>query len=263
MKLEKTAMRICGIVGGTLFVLQALYTIWIYVRLTGGNLLSLLAPAEYLLLGAMALLNRREKGLIIGAWLLLVHNALSLLTSFISVAAAEQLSPVVRNLMLASTVGNLSAVLLAVVLLKSVRQLTFLQEKLNASSSKIHIVMCHPPLLSHNPQRTADMAPYIVAEQDARLQKIIDENKNVIFLSGHTHVSPTIEMDEVRGNLYINDGSICPTTVKDTADTTQQGNVTLLDISETEISVTIKGIYSEKIFAEESQNDAFINNCFP
>ena len=130
------------------------------------------------------------------------------------------------------------------------RQLTFLQEKLNASSSKIHIVMCHPPLLSHNPQRTADMAPYIVAEQDARLQKIIDENKNIIFLSGHTHVSPTIEMDEVRGNLYINDGSICPTTVKDTADTTQQGNVTLLDISETEVSVTIKGIYSEKIFAE-------------
>ena len=121
MKLDKTAVRICGIVGGALFVLQALYTIWIYVRLTGGNLLSLLAPAEYLLLGAMALLNRREKGLIIGAWLLLVHNALSLLTSFISVAAAEQLNPVVRNLMLASTVGNLSAVLLAVVLLKSVR----------------------------------------------------------------------------------------------------------------------------------------------
>ena len=82
MKLDKTAVRICGIVGGALFVLQALYTIWIYVRLTGGNLLSLLAPAEYLLLGAMALLNRREKGLIIGAWLLLVHNALSLLTPF-------------------------------------------------------------------------------------------------------------------------------------------------------------------------------------
>lgn len=111
--------------------------------------------------------------------------------------------------------------------------------------------MCHPPLLSHNPQRTTDMASYIVAEQDARLQKIIDENQNVIFLSGHTHVSPTMEVDAVRGNLYINDGSICPTTVRDTTAMTQQGNVTLLDISETEISVMIQGIHSGKIFAEE------------
>lgn len=121
MKPDKTTVRIFGAVGGALFVLQALYTVWIYVRLTGGNFLALLAPAEYLLLGAMAMMNRREKGLIISAWLLLVHNALSMLTSIVSIAAAEQLNPVVRNLMLASTAGNLSAVLLAIVLLKSVR----------------------------------------------------------------------------------------------------------------------------------------------
>lgn len=131
------------------------------------------------------------------------------------------------------------------------RQLTFLQEKLNTSLSKIHIVMCHPPLLAHNPQRTTEMASYIDREQDRRLQEIINANKNIIFLSGHTHVSPTIEFDANRGNLYINDGSICPTSIKDSVGMTQQGNVTLLDISETEVSVIIKGIYSEKIFAEE------------
>lgn len=131
------------------------------------------------------------------------------------------------------------------------QQLAFLQEKLNTSSCKYHIVMCHPPLIAHNPQRTVDMASYIVAEQDTRLQSILDKNKNVIFLSGHTHVSPTIEFDVTYGNLYINGGSVCPTTVKGTDKATQQGNVTLLEISESDITVIIKGIHSEKIFVEE------------
>lgn len=130
-------------------------------------------------------------------------------------------------------------------------QIDFLQKRLAASLCKYHIVMCHPPLIAHNPQRTADMTSYIVAEQDTRLQSILDESKNVIFLSGHTHVSPSIEFDETRGNLYINDGSICPTTVKGAETDTQQGNVTLLEISKAEISVIVKGIHSEKIFIEE------------
>lgn len=131
------------------------------------------------------------------------------------------------------------------------RQLAFLQEKLSTGSSKYHIVMCHPPLIAHNPQRTVDMAPYIVAEQDKRLQGIIDDNRHVIFLSGHTHVTPTIEFDETHNNLYINDGSICPTAIKGTGITSQQGNVTLLEISKTGISVMIKGIHSETIFWEK------------
>ena len=131
------------------------------------------------------------------------------------------------------------------------RQLAFLQEKLKADNSKYHIVMCHPPLLAHNPQRTADMAPYIVSEQDARLQKIVDENQNIIFLSGHTHVAPSMEYDETHSNLYINDGSICPTTIKGTEAKIQQGNITLLEFSETEISVIIRGIYNDKIFLDE------------
>ena len=121
-------------------------------------------------------------------------------------------------------------------------QIDFLQKRLAASLCKYHIVMCHPPLIAHNPQRTSDMASYIVREQDTRLQKIVDENQNVIFLSGHTHVSPSVEIDEARGNLYINDGSICPTTEKSENGKIQSGNATLLEITENEISVIVKGI---------------------
>ena len=94
------------------------------------------------------------------------------------------------------------------------------------------------------------MAPYIVGEQDKRLQKIIDGNRNIVFISGHTHVSPSVEFDEAFCNLYINDGSICPTTVKDEKGKTQQGNVTLLEIGEEGISVTAKGIHSDAVFHE-------------
>ena len=132
------------------------------------------------------------------------------------------------------------------------RQLAFLQVKLNKNLSKYHIVICHPPLIAHNPQRAADMTSYIVTEQDKRLQGIVDENRNVIFLSGHTHLSPTVEFDEDRSNLYINDGSICPTTVKDEKKETQQGNVILLDISENRISVIVKGIHTNTILFANS-----------
>jgi len=131
------------------------------------------------------------------------------------------------------------------------KQLAFLQETLRALTCKYRIVLCHPPLLAHNPHRTAEMVSYIVTEQDARLQKIMDDNSNIIFLSGHTHIAPSIEFDEVHGNLYINDGSICPTTVKGTDAKVQQGNITLLALSEHEICVTVKGIFSEMILLEK------------
>ena len=49
--------------------------------------------------------------------------------------------------------------------------------------------------------------------------------------------------------------SVCPTTVKDENGKIQQGNVTLLEISENEISVIVKGIYDEKIFMEKHITD--------
>ena len=129
-----------------------------------------------------------------------------------------------------------------------------MQKRLVASLCKYHIVMCHPPLIARNPQRTADMASYIVMEQDTRLQKIIDENKNVIFLSGHTHISPSVEFDVTRGNLYINDGSICPTTEKSENGKIQSGNATLLEISENEIFVIVKGIHTEDVLFSDKYN---------
>lgn len=127
-------------------------------------------------------------------------------------------------------------------------QIDFLQNRFDASLCKYHIVMCHPPLIAHNPQRTPDMESYLDAEQDARLQKIINENKNVIFLSGHLHFSPTVEVDEARGHLYISDGSVCSATPKSGNGKTQPGNVTQLEIAEKEISVTMEELHADTVF---------------
>ena len=105
-------------------------------------------------------------------------------------------------------------------------QLDFLDERLSADAAKRHIVMCHPPLLAHNPQRTAEMTPYLPKEQDLRLQSILEKHGNVLFLSGHTHFAPTVERDERRSIIYLNDGSINPT-VAGTKGETQTGNVFL------------------------------------
>lgn len=130
------------------------------------------------------------------------------------------------------------------------RQLTFLEEKLVASDCEYHIVMCHPPLIAHNPQRAEDRSPYIVKEQDDRLQRIIDKSGRVVFVSGHTHVFPDVEFDDIHRNLYINDGSICPTTVKNGNNAEEQGNITLLVIDDNAITVTAMGIEDGKILVE-------------
>lgn len=126
-------------------------------------------------------------------------------------------------------------------------QLSFLQDKISESTGKYHIVMCHPPLISHNPQRMASEPPYITPEQDERLQKIVDECGNVIFISGHTHVAPETEFDEKHNNFYINDGSICPTSIKGRNGESQQGNVIIFEITDNNFSFEIKGIFSEKM----------------
>lgn len=128
------------------------------------------------------------------------------------------------------------------------RQLFFLEQRLKISSCRYHIVMCHPPLIGHNPQRTADMSPYIALQQDKRFQEILDQKRNVIVLSGHTHVFPAVEFDNIHHNLYINGGSICPTTGNGHPRDIPQGNISLLDISNEGIFINIEGIHTEKIF---------------
>ena len=94
-------------------------------------------------------------------------------------------------------------------------QLKWLEQHLDNSDARWHIVLCHAPLLAHNPKRS-DTKPYL--SRDEQLQKIIDAHKNIIFISGHTHVSMEspigcVEHDEIRNNIYINEGSIRPTTL--------------------------------------------------
>ena len=94
-------------------------------------------------------------------------------------------------------------------------QLTWLEKHLDNSDAQWHIILCHAPLLAHNPKRS-DTKPYL--SRDERLQSIIDAHKNILFLSGHTHVSMEsvtgcVEYDENRNTIYINDGSIRPTTL--------------------------------------------------
>lgn len=97
-------------------------------------------------------------------------------------------------------------------------QLKWLKQYLGDSPARQHIILCHAPLLAHNPQRdSGKKSPYLA--QDAVLQDIVDQNRNIIFISGHTHLSPNVpsgcvDYDSMKGNLYINDGSICPVDLK-------------------------------------------------
>ena len=123
-------------------------------------------------------------------------------------------------------------------------QLKWLSAHLDASNVRWHIILCHAPLLAHNPKRS-DRQPYL--SRDDQLQKIIDAHRNIIFISGHTHVSMNsqvscVEWDEPRSNIYINDGSIRPTTVlradgraEQTPDT---GNLVLIEIDENQVQIT-------------------------
>lgn len=91
-------------------------------------------------------------------------------------------------------------------------QLKWLDQHLDKSDGW-HIIMCHAPLLTHNLQRNEGTA-YL--SRDDELQKIIDIHNKIIFVSGHTHVSPNVKYGCVEyipetQNLYINTGSVVPT----------------------------------------------------
>lgn len=123
-------------------------------------------------------------------------------------------------------------------------QLNWLEKHLEASDARWHIILCHAPLLAHNPKRS-DTKPYL--SRDEKLQSILNYHRNVIFISGHTHVSMEspvrcVEYDGMHHNLYINDGSIRPTT-KLTEDGLPEaepadGNVVELLVEKQQIVVT-------------------------
>lgn len=101
------------------------------------------------------------------------------------------------------------------------RPLDWLKERLSAQKdADWHVILCHAPLLRHNPHRS-DGQPYL--DKDRQLQRLIDETSRVIFLSGHTHISPNImkgsaEWDEEARNLYLNCGSLVDTATEGDAE---------------------------------------------
>jgi len=127
-------------------------------------------------------------------------------------------------------------------------QLKWLKKHLNDSDAKWHVIICHAPLLKHNPNRNSG-EPYL--SRDDQLQKILDEFRNVVFVSGHTHVSMNspvgcVEYDEKKQHLYLNDGSIRPTTLltdeQKFPDEFVHGNVIDLEIAGDQITVTGKSV---------------------
>lgn len=97
---------------------------------------------------------------------------------------------------------------------RKLETLTWLQEHLEKTKdSKWHIILCHAPLLAHNPHRNDGSAYYRGNEE---LQRILDSHEHIIFVSGHTHFSPNTCQENVeyipeRHTIYIADGSIVPT----------------------------------------------------
>lgn len=97
-------------------------------------------------------------------------------------------------------------------------QLRWLEEQLAMPGDGPRIVLCHAPLLRHNPVRLPGKeAPYL--SRDAALQETVDRRGPLIFLSGHTHLSPNdalgcAEWDASTGNIYFNDGSVAPTMLR-------------------------------------------------
>ena len=97
-------------------------------------------------------------------------------------------------------------------------QLPWLDRHLTDTAAAWHVVLCHGPLLAHNPQRRRpnDM-PYF--SRDGQLQDILEAHRNILFLSGHTHISMNcpagcVEVDRGRNILYVNGGSVRTATLK-------------------------------------------------
>lgn len=96
-------------------------------------------------------------------------------------------------------------------------QIKWLESHLNSVPNTRHIVLCHAPLIDHCPGKNQDDVPYL--SRDCSLQQIVNSNRSVIFLSGHTHLSLNdakgcIIFDATQDNLYINDSSVAPTMLK-------------------------------------------------
>ena len=130
-------------------------------------------------------------------------------------------------------------------------QLSWLDRHLETTPAPWHIVLCHAPLLAHNPQRREGDAAYF--SRDGQLQRILERHRNVIMLSGHTHISfnclrGCVDMDRVREELYVNCGSIRTTTLKQDEPLQPKewtdGNIVRLEVADEQVEITAVSMHS-------------------
>ena len=79
-----------------------------------------------------------------------------------------------------------------------------------SQSDRFRIIVNHLPLAAHNLGCQSKSKEFMAGNK--KLQKIIDDNKQIIYVSGHTHNRldsdyPSAEQDK-NGNIYINAGSV-------------------------------------------------------
>ena len=125
------------------------------------------------------------------------------------------------------------------------KQILWLNERLQQKSSR-HLILCHAPLLAHNPNRNTGN-PYL--GKNKMLQEVIDNHENVIFLSGHTHMSPNTQagnLDNVRKNIYLDCGSVVDTDITKEkgmmSNDWNDGCITNITIEENKIEICMSSI---------------------
>ena len=97
-------------------------------------------------------------------------------------------------------------------------ELEWLEKYLKDSQARWHVIMCHAPLAAHHANGRPDILRTYLS-RDSKLQRILDRHSNIIFASGHTHISPYVpegqpDVDHERHNLYLNCGSVCTAALK-------------------------------------------------
>lgn len=131
-------------------------------------------------------------------------------------------------------------------------QLDWLARQLRQSSSDQKVLLCHAPLLNHNPTRSTESGPAYLS-RDGQLQQIMDENSNICFISGHTHISLNewagcLDYDQKCGNVYFNDSSVVSNTMRTREALTNcawtDGTVSFLRISNAGMEISARSIDS-------------------
>ena len=143
------------------------------------------------------------------------------------------------------------------------RRLTLGEEQLHVlerlleegGESRRRLIICHGPLAAFTP-RNRNGKGKIYLDRDRELCRVLENHKNIIFLSGHTHFSPNMPEGSVRrsaqGNIYLDAGSICTMEVKGREElipgSWTEGVYFELKMGEDEIEILARSVADDRIF---------------